>query len=71
MNMHTTCFVFDLTENAKVRIRSENFDRRYQFRESGGKLFAYDDTNTIQTVQYSNEADGFGVDIMSVSMMMG
>ncbi|MBR1529091.1 MAG: hypothetical protein IJ642_07295 [Oscillospiraceae bacterium] len=71
MNMHTTCFVFDFVEGGKVRIRSENFDRRYRFNQSGGKLFAYDDTNTIQTVQYSNEPDGFGTHIMSVSMMMG
>jgi len=71
MNMHTTCFVFDFVEDGKVRIRSENFDRKYQFRQSGGKLFAYDDTDTIQTVQYSGEDDGFGMHIMSVSMMMG
>ncbi len=71
LNFYTACFIFDKTENNTMRIRSENFDRRYRFSQSGQKIFAYDDTETIQTVQYSGEPDGFGVHIMSVSMMMG
>ncbi|MBR0483842.1 MAG: hypothetical protein IJJ69_03580 [Oscillospiraceae bacterium] len=69
-NIHTTCFVLDTASDGRVRIRSENFDRRYRFTEAGGKLFAYDDTNSMQTVQYSAEKDGFGKRFLSISMMM-
>ncbi|MDE6088371.1 MAG: hypothetical protein K2G25_08305, partial [Oscillospiraceae bacterium] len=63
--MHTTCFVLDyIGEN--VRIRSENFDRRYTFSQSGGMLFAQDDTNAMQTIQYTDHADGLGEHFMSV-----
>ncbi|MDE5769461.1 MAG: hypothetical protein K2H82_08760 [Oscillospiraceae bacterium] len=63
--MHTTCFVLDyIGEN--VRIRSENFDRRYTFSQSSGMLFAQDDTNAMQTIQYTNHADGLGEHFMSV-----
>ncbi len=70
-NVHTTCFVLDSVGAGRVRIRSENFDRRYRFTQSGGKLFAYDDMNIIQTVQYSAENDDFGKHFLSVAMMMG
>ncbi|MDE6658092.1 MAG: hypothetical protein K2J88_05860 [Oscillospiraceae bacterium] len=63
--MHTTCFVLDYVENY-VRIRSENFDRKYIFAESGGMLFAYDDTNSIQTIQYSDRNAVLGEHFMSV-----
>ncbi len=70
-NIHTTCFVIDTVGAGRVRVRSENFDRRYRFTQSGGRLFAYDDMNIIQTVQYSAENDGLGKHFLSVAMMMG
>lgn len=63
--MHTTCFVLDYV-GEDVRIRSENFDRRYTFAQSGGMLFAQDDTNAMQTIQYTDHADGLGEHFMSV-----
>lgn len=66
--MHTTCFVLDSLGHS-VRIRSENFDRKYTFAESGGMLFAYDDTNSMQTIQYSDSNDILGQHFMS--MMWG
>ncbi|MBR1554095.1 MAG: hypothetical protein IJ644_01740, partial [Oscillospiraceae bacterium] len=69
-NIHTTCFVLDAVSDGRIRIRSENFDRRYRFTQAGGRLFAYDDTNSMQTVQYSAEKDGFGKRFLSISMMM-
>ncbi|MDE6729919.1 MAG: hypothetical protein K2J71_03990 [Oscillospiraceae bacterium] len=63
--MHTTCFVLDYIGET-VRIRSENFDRRYTFSQSGGMLFAKDDTNAMQTIQYTDHPDGLGEHFMSV-----
>ncbi|MDE5753322.1 MAG: hypothetical protein K2H89_02060 [Oscillospiraceae bacterium] len=63
--MHTTCFVLDYVGES-VRIRSENFDRKYQFEESGGMLWAYSDTNATQTIQYTDSLDGLGKHFMSV-----
>ncbi|GEM_PF-2727962 len=67
--IHTTCFVLDAV-NGRTRIRSQNFDRKYRFAQSGGRLFAYDDTNTTQTVQYSKINDGFGKYFLSMTQMM-
>ncbi|MBE6876438.1 MAG: hypothetical protein E7496_06905 [Ruminococcus sp.] len=69
-NIHTTCFVLDTVSDGRVRIRAENFDRKYSFTQAGGRLFAYDDANSMQTVQYSAEKDGFGKRFLSISMMM-
>lgn len=64
-SMHTTCFILDNTENC-VRIRSANFDRKLTFEESAGMLFAYDDTNSMQTIQYSEKDAILGEHFMSV-----
>lgn len=68
-SVHTTCFVLDTDESGYVRVRSENFDRKYKFSQSGGMLFAYDDTNSMQTIQYSTANDGLGKHFMT--MMWG
>ena len=68
-NVHTTCFVLDTANDGRTRLRSENFDRKYTFQVSGTMLFAYDDTNSMQTIQYSRENDGRGIHFMS--MMWG
>ncbi|MBR4320140.1 MAG: hypothetical protein IKP69_08855 [Oscillospiraceae bacterium] len=63
---HTTCFVFDTGADGNVRVRSENFDRKYRFAQYNDTLVAYDENNDLQTISYAVEDAGFGKHIMSV-----
>ncbi len=65
-NVHTTCFVLDDIGNGMTRLRPANFDRKYTFAAAGGRLFAYDDTNTMQTIEYSTENAAPGKQFMSI-----
>ncbi len=68
-NVHTTCFILDTTSDGLVRIRSENFDRKYTFREIKMKLFAYDENEVMQTFQYSSEDSCVDKQFMSMVKM--
>lgn len=68
-NMHTTCFVLDEAGENMVRIRSENFDRKYRFVELNDRLFAYDENDELQTFQYSDANSGVNTHFMSMVKM--